>query len=84
MKSSNVLLVLNGDIARILNGHDLRDFFGGQVFETVIPRNVRLAEAPSYGKPVFLYDPECRGATSYRQLAQEVISHDQKSVGARA
>ncbi len=63
---------------------DLRDFFGGQVFETVIPRNVRLAEAPSYGKPVFLYDPECRGATSYRELAQEVISHDQKGVGARA
>ena len=63
---------------------DLKDFFGDQVFETLIPRNVRLAEAPSYGKPIFLYDPECRGAESYLELAKEVISHDQKGVGARA
>jgi len=63
---------------------DLRDFFGGQVFSTVIPRNVRLAEAPSFGKPIFLYDPDCRGAASYLDLAQEVINHDQKGVGSRA
>ena len=63
---------------------DLRDFFGDQVFATVIPRNVRLAEAPSFGKPIFLYDPDCRGATSYLELAQEVISHDQKGVGTGA
>ncbi len=63
---------------------DLRDFFGDQVFNTVIPRNVRLAEAPSFGKPIFLYDPDCKGATSYLELAQEVISHDQKGVGTRA
>jgi chromosome partitioning protein len=63
---------------------DLRDFFGEQVFSTVIPRNVRLAEAPSFGKPIFLYDPDCKGATSYLELAKEVISHDQKGVGARA
>ena len=63
---------------------DLRDFFGDQVFSTVIPRNVRLAEAPSFGKPIFLYDPECRGASSYLELAQEVIGHDQKGVRARA
>ena len=63
---------------------DLRDFFGDQVFMTVIPRNVRLAEAPSFGKPVFLYDPDCKGAASYLELAQEVISHDQKGVGTRA
>ena len=62
---------------------DLRDFFGEQVFSTVIPRNVRLAEAPSFGKPIFLYDPDCKGATSYLELAKEVISHDQKGVGAR-
>jgi chromosome partitioning protein len=61
---------------------DLRDFFGDQVFATVIPRNVRLAEAPSYGKPVFLYDPHCRGAESYLELATEVINHDQKGAGA--
>lgn len=63
---------------------DLRDFFGDQVFSTVIPRNVRLAEAPSFGKPIFLYDPQCRGAASYLELAQEVISHAQKGVGTRA
>ncbi len=63
---------------------DLRDFFGDQVFSTVIPRNVRLAEAPSFGKPVVLYDKDCKGATSYVELAKEVIHHDQKSAGARA
>jgi chromosome partitioning protein len=63
---------------------DLRDFFGDQVFSTVIPRNVRLAEAPSFGKPILLYDPDCKGATSYLELAQEVINHDQKGVGSRA
>ena len=63
---------------------DLKDFFGHQVFATVIPRNVRLAEAPSYGKPVILYDPQCRGAESYVELAKEVIDHGQKGVGARA
>ena len=62
---------------------DLKDFFGDQVFDTMIPRNVRLAEAPSHGKPIFLYDPACRGADSYLQLAQEVIRHDQKGSGAR-
>jgi chromosome partitioning protein len=63
---------------------DLRDFFGAQVFNTLIPRNVRLAEAPSHGKPIVLYDPDCRGATSYIELAKEVIEHDhQKGVGAR-
>lgn len=54
---------------------DLRDFFGDQVFTTVIPRNVKLAEAPSYGRPVIVYDPECRGAKSYLELAKEVIDH---------
>ena len=63
---------------------DLNDFFGAQVFQAVIPRNVRLAEAPSYGQPIFLYDPQCRGAASYLDLAREVISHDAKGVGARA
>jgi chromosome partitioning protein len=63
---------------------DLRDFFGEQVFRTIIPRNVRLAEAPSHGKSIFLYDAECRGALSYSELAKEVMLHDQKGVGARA
>lgn len=59
---------------------DLRDFYGKQVLETVIPRNVRLAEAPSYGKPIILYDARSRGAESYIQLAKEVMAHDKKSV----
>ena len=59
---------------------DLRDFYGGQVFETVVPRNVRLAEAPSYGKPVILYDIRSRGAESYLQLAKEIMAHDKKSI----
>ncbi len=60
---------------------DLRDFYGSQVLETVIPRNVRLAEAPSYGKPIILYDIRSRGAESYLQLAKEIMAHDKKSVG---
>ena len=63
---------------------DLRDFFGDQVFSTVIPRNVRLAEAPSFGQPIFLYDPDCKGATSYLELAKEVMSHVEKGVGSGA
>ena len=58
---------------------DLRDFYGQQVLKTVIPRNVRLAEAPSYGKPIILYDIRSRGAESYIQLAKEILSHESKS-----
>ncbi|NNE65024.1 MAG: ParA family protein [Pyrinomonadaceae bacterium] len=54
---------------------DLRDFYGAQVLETVIPRNVRLAEAPSFGKPIILYDIRSKGAESYIQLAKEILSH---------
>jgi chromosome partitioning protein len=57
---------------------DLRSFFGSQVFEAVIPRNVRLAEAPSHGKPVLAYDPRSRGAESYIALAKEIIANDEK------
>ena len=60
---------------------DLRDFYGQQVFETVIPRNVRLAEAPSYGKPIVLYDIHSKGAEAYFQLAKEILAHDTKSSG---
>ena len=60
---------------------DLRDFYGQQVFETVIPRNVRLAEAPSYGKPIVLYDIRSRGAEAYFQLAKEILAHDTKGSG---
>ena len=60
---------------------DLRDFFGAQVFKSVIPRNVRLAEAPSHGKPILLYDSQSKGCLSYLELAKEVIANDSKGAG---
>ena len=54
---------------------DLRDFYGSQVLETVIPRNVRLAEAPSFGQPIMVYDPRSKGAEAYSQLAKEILSN---------
>lgn len=60
---------------------DLRDVLGSQVFTTIIPRNVRLAEAPSHGKPIILYDIRSKGAESYVRLAKEVINNVKKSAG---
>lgn len=61
---------------------DLRDFYGLQVFQTVIPRNVRLAEAPSYGKPIISYDAHSKGAEAYSQLAREIV-YESKGTGSR-
>ena len=55
---------------------DIRAFFQEQVFDTVIPRNVRLGEAPSHGMPVILYDVKSRGAEAYLALAREVLARD--------
>lgn len=60
---------------------DLRGVLGSQVFSTVIPRNVRLAEAPSHGKPIILYDIKSKGAECYVRLAKEVLLNVQKSAG---
>lgn len=60
---------------------DLRDFLGSQVFSTIVPRNVRLAEAPSHGKPIILYDIKSKGADSYLRLAKEVINNVKKGTG---
>jgi chromosome partitioning protein len=54
---------------------EARKFFSERVYKTMIPRNVRLSEAPSFGKPIVLYDPHSTGADSYRDLAREVIQH---------
>jgi chromosome partitioning protein len=54
---------------------ELKRFFGEKLCATTIPRNIRLAEAPSHGKPALLYDPRSRGAESYIRLAKEIISH---------
>jgi chromosome partitioning protein len=53
---------------------DLKEFFGPEVFKTVIPRSVRIAEAPSHGKPIIMYDVRSRGAESYIKLAKEMLS----------
>lgn len=55
---------------------DVRNYFGDKVFKTVVQRNVRLSEAPSFGKPVILYDAVCMGAENYMQLAEEIIEHE--------
>ena len=60
---------------------DLRGYYSGLVFDTSIPRNVRLAEAPSYGKPVMYYDERSRGTESYLQLAKEMLTNDEKTAG---
>jgi chromosome partitioning protein len=54
--------------------NEVRSHFGERVYNTMIPRNVRLSEAPSFGKPVIMYDPHCAGSEAYRQLAKEVIA----------
>ena len=62
---------------------DLRGFFGDQVFRTIIPRSIRLAEAPSFGKPILGYDPRSRGAESYIKLAKEILDHEQNRLPAQ-
>ncbi len=63
---------------------DLRDFFKDEVFRTVIPRSVRLAEAPSFGKPILTYDPRSKGAESYIKLAKEILDHEQTRTSAQS
>jgi chromosome partitioning protein len=58
--------------------NDLRDFFGAKVFQTVIPRSIRLAEAPSHGQTILAYDVRSRGAESYIRLAKEILENEQK------
>jgi len=60
---------------------EVRNHFPNHLFETVIPRNVRLAEAPSFGQPVILYDIKSKGADSYIKLAREILNHEKKGVG---
>ncbi len=58
---------------------DLKDFFNDDVLTTVIPRSIRLAEAPSYGKPILMYDPGSKGAESYIKLAKEILGNEQRN-----
>jgi chromosome partitioning protein len=63
---------------------DVRKYFDGRVFEAIIARNVRLSEAPSFGKPIILYDAVSKGTEHYMALAEEILKHDeQESAGKR-
>ncbi|MEF9437303.1 MAG: ParA family protein [Candidatus Mariimomonas ferrooxydans] len=83
--SYNSLLDIEGILLTMFDGRnvlanqvaaELKRHFGDKVFKTMIPRNVTLAEAPSYGKPVILYDVRSKGAQSYLALAKEVIDNE--------
>jgi chromosome partitioning protein len=62
---------------------DLQSFFGKQLFSTIVPRNIRLGEAPSHGQPILLYDIKSKGAESYIRLAKEIIHGTEKGLGPR-
>ncbi len=81
LRIEGVLLTMYDDrtnLARQVEA-DLREFFGREVFKTVIPRSIRLAEAPSFGKTILAYDPRSRGAESYIQLAKEIMAHEHRA-----
>ena len=58
---------------------DVRMHLGEKVYETTIPRNIRISEAPSHGKPALIYDTQCSGSIAYIQLAKEVILNQKQS-----
>ena len=75
LEIEGILLTMFDDRTNLTHqvAQDLREYFGDQVFKTVIPRNIRLAEAPSHGKPILIYDIRSRGAESYLELAKEIM-----------
>lgn len=81
LKIEGILLTMYDDRTNLGKQvvEDLREFFQKEIFETVIPRSIRLAEAPSHGKPVILYDVRSKGAESYIKLAKEILSREAKT-----
>ncbi len=79
LKIEGVLLTMYDDRTNLTRqvAQDLREFFADEIFRTIIPRSVRLAEAPSFGKPIISYDVRSRGGESYIQLAKEILAHGQ-------
>ena len=79
LQVEGILLTMFDDRTNLTRqvANDLKEFFGDDVFRTVIPRSIRLAEAPSFGKPILTYDPRSRGAESYIKLAKESLDHEQ-------
>jgi chromosome partitioning protein len=87
LEIEGVLLTMYDDRTNLAQQvtENLREFFQAKLLKTTIPRNVRLAEAPSYGKPALLYDPKSRGAESYAALAREILQrHEVESPRAKA
>jgi chromosome partitioning protein len=80
LEIEGILLTMFDDRTNLTRqvANDLRDFFRDQVFETVIPRSIRLAEAPSHGQTILAYDVRSRGAESYIRLAKEILENEQK------
>ncbi len=80
LKVEGILLTMYDERTNLTRqvADDLRDFFHDEVLTTVIPRSIRLAEAPSYGKPILMYDPRSRGAESYIKLAKEILANEQR------
>jgi chromosome partitioning protein len=81
LKIEGILLTMYDDRTNLTRqvADDLREFFSHEVLSTVIPRSIRLAEAPSYGKPILMYDPRSRGAESYIKLAKEILENDHRN-----
>ena len=79
LRIEGILLTMFDDRTTLVRqvAEDLRSFFKDDVLRTVIPRNIRLAEAPSYGKPILSYDVRSKGAESYIQLAKEILANEQ-------
>ncbi len=81
LKIEGILLTMYDDRTNLTKqvADDLKEFFQDQVFKTVIPRSIRLAEAPSYGQPILQYDVRSKGSESYVKLAKELLENEQKS-----
>ena len=81
LKIEGILLTMYDDRTNLTKqvADDLKEFFQDEVFKTVIPRSIRLAEAPSYGKPILQYDVRSKGSESYVKLAKELLENEQKS-----
>ena len=81
LQIEGILLTMYDDRTNLSRtvAEDLRDFFQDDVLKTVIPRSIRLAEAPSFGKPILMYDPRSRGAESYLKLAREILENEHRN-----
>ena len=81
LQMEGILLTMYDDRTNLTRqvAADLKEFFGNEVFRTVIPRSIRLAEAPSHGKPIITYDLRSKAAESYIQLSKEIMAREQKA-----